>query len=280
MLLYLYKNDKETVFNVIYPDFDAEKLSARITRDSVKNLCNLIIKVTAKREYTILIDSLDNITNKGVQTLEFLKDHFVIIGAAREIKIEKSSFIWNFDIIKLKNLQRPEAIDLIHRLSYNLQVDDLDVFKNHVYEQTDGNPRAIYEMCDRYQKETHLSTARIREIKHIGAVPEMDCTLIVLIFLAVVACLRCFFRVFWRSHISRKDRQTCFCAPVCENNLNGVRSRRQRFKIGRFQRDDCTAGFGGVFIHADQRAAHFYACEFCKVALTGNRHILAGAFFP
>jgi hypothetical protein len=190
MLLYLYNNDKEKVFSLIYPDYDKTRIAERITRDSVKSLCSQIIKITARHEYILLIDSLDNITAKAVQTLEFLKDHFIIIAAAREIKVDKSSFLWNFDIVKLKNLPRPEALDLIHRLSYNLQIDDLDLFKNHIYEQTGGNPRAIYEMCDRYQKEPVLSTARIRAIRHTGAIPEVDCTVIVLIFLATIACLR------------------------------------------------------------------------------------------
>ena len=190
LLLFLYNNDKQKVFDVVYPDFDKSKFAERITRDSVRSLCNQIIRITAKREYILLIDSLDNITAKAVQTLEYLKDHFVIVAAAREIKMDKSSFLWNFDMMKLKNLPRPQALDLIHRLSYNLQVDDFDLFKNHIYEQTDGNPRAIYEMCDRYQKEPVLSVARIRAVRHVGAVPELDCTVIVLIFLACIACLR------------------------------------------------------------------------------------------
>ena len=190
LLLYLYKNDKQAVFNLIYPDYDPNKLIERITRDSVKNLCNQIIKITARHEYILLIDSLDNITAKAVQTLEFLKDHFIIVGAAREIKVDKSSFLWNFDILKLKNLQRLEALDLIQRLTHNLQVDDYSLFQNHIFEQTDGNPRAIYELCDRYQKEPVLSTARIRAIRHVGALKEYDCTVIILIFLASIACLR------------------------------------------------------------------------------------------
>ena len=190
LLLFLYENDKENVFKLIYPNMDKSTFALRITRDSIKNLCNLIIKITQRHEYILMIDSLDNITNKAVQTLEFLKDHFVIIAAAREIKIDKSSFLWNFDVLKIQNLPRPVALDLIHRLSYNLQVDDIDLFKNHIFEQTNGNPRAIYEMCDRYQKEPVLSVSRIRAIRHTGALPEIDCTVIVLIFLACIACLR------------------------------------------------------------------------------------------
>jgi hypothetical protein len=169
---------------------DKSTFALRITRDSIKSLCNHIIKITQKHEYILLIDSLDNITTKAVQTLEFLKDQFIIIAAAREIKIDKSSFLWNFDILKIQNLPRPIALDLIHRLSYNLQVNDFELFKNHIFEQTNGNPRAIYEMCDRYQKEPILSTEHIRAIRHIGALPQIDCTVIVLIFLACIACLR------------------------------------------------------------------------------------------
>ena len=190
LLLFLYDNDKEKVFNLIYPNMDKSTFAQKITRDSVKSLCNHIIKITRRHEYILLIDSLDNITSKAVQTLEFLKDHFIIIAAAREIKIDKSSFLWNFDILKIQNLPRPVALDLIHRLSYNLQVDDFELFKNHIFEQTNGNPRAIYEMCDRYQKEPILNVSRIRAIRHAGALPEIDCTVIVLIFLACIACLR------------------------------------------------------------------------------------------
>jgi hypothetical protein len=190
ILIYLYNNDKEALFNILYSKYDKSKAIEIISRESVRNLCNEIIKITEKNEYILLIDTLDNISNKGVQTLEFLKDHFTIIGSAREIKIDKSSFLWNFDTIRLKNMSRSEAIDLIQRLSYNLQIPDYDLFKNHVYEQSAGNPRAIYELCDRYQKEPILTAKTIRAIHHHGARKEIDCTVIILIFLATIACLR------------------------------------------------------------------------------------------
>jgi hypothetical protein len=190
MLVYLYDNDKEAIFNLIYAKYDKQKAIEKITRESVRNLCDEIIKVTQKHEYTILVDSLDHITNKAVQTLEFLKDHFIIIAAAREIKIDKSSFLWNFDIIRLKNLSRSEALQLIERLSSDLQISDYELFKNHVHEQSAGNPRAIYELCERYRKEPLLTAKTIRAVRHHGARKEIDCTIIILIFLATIACLR------------------------------------------------------------------------------------------
>lgn len=190
MLIYLYDNDKEAIFNIVYAKYDKTKAIEKITRESVRNLCDEIIKITTKHEYIIIIDSLDYITNKAVQTLEYLKDHFIIIASAREVKIDKSSFLWNFDIIRLKNLNRHEAIELIERLSYNIQSSDYELFKNHIYEQSAGNPRAIYELCDRFQKEPILTAQKIRAIRHHGARQEIDCTIMILIVLASIACLR------------------------------------------------------------------------------------------
>lgn len=190
ILIYLYNGDKEALFNVIHANADKEKTFEKITRESTKNISEEIIKVTRKHEYILLIDSLDDITNKAVRTLEFLKDHFVIIAAAREVKVDKSSFLWNFDVIRMKNMTRKDALTLISRLSCDLQTSDFELFRNHVYEQSAGNPRAVKELCDRYKKEPILDVAVIRSITHRGARKELDCTFVIILFLALVTCLR------------------------------------------------------------------------------------------
>ena len=190
MLLFLYNGDKQPLFDIMCSKQDTNKAITRITRESTNNLCEEIIKITRPKEYIIMIDSIDNITNKGVQVLESFKDHFTIICAAREIKVDKSSFLWNFDLFRLQNLTRPNALELIRRLSYNLQIDDFELFKNHIYEQSDGNPRAIFEMVERYSKEPIIDNNSIREIRHIGARKEIDCSIVLLVSVAAVACLR------------------------------------------------------------------------------------------
>jgi hypothetical protein len=39
LLIYLYKNDKEAVFNLLYSDYDLEALETKLTRESISNLC-------------------------------------------------------------------------------------------------------------------------------------------------------------------------------------------------------------------------------------------------
>lgn len=191
-LLYLYKNEKETVYQLIYGDFDLGKAQTRITRESTANLCREIKQVTAKKEYTIIIDSIDGITPKMVKVLELLKDHFTIIAAARNIKIDHTSLFWNFERIELNTLPRQVALELIQRLTHDIESEDYYVLMNHIYEQTNGNPRAIYELVNRYRKEPILTKQTIKSIRHTGALPEYDMTLLIVVSLALVASVRYF----------------------------------------------------------------------------------------
>lgn len=189
-LIYLYKNEKETIFELIYGDFDLSKLDTHLQRDSVVNLCNQLIKTVAKHEYVIIIDNCDKITPKGIKALEMLKDHFVILTTAREILLSKSSFLWNFEVVKIENLTRQHSLELIHKLAYDIEVEDFDIFRNHIYEQSAGNPRVIFELCERYRKEIVVTSDLIRSIRHSGSLPEIDLTFAVVLGLSSLAILR------------------------------------------------------------------------------------------
>lgn len=189
-LLYLYKNEKETVFNLIYGEHDLNAASNKMNKETVKNLCDELIKVTAKNEYILKIGSVDNITPKAVKALEYLKDHFTIITTARSVPMSRQSFLWNFEIIRLKNLERQNALELIHKLSYDLDIEDFELYRNHIWEQSTGNPRVIFELVERYRKETIISTDIIRNVRHTGALPEIDMSLFVMLILGTLAILR------------------------------------------------------------------------------------------
>ena len=87
-------------------------------------------------------------------------------------------------------MPRNESLDLIEKLSFDIEVEDRALFRNHIYEQTDGNPRAVYEIVDRYKKEPFISTEVIRQVRHTGALPEWDMTIFVFVFAAGLAMLR------------------------------------------------------------------------------------------
>ncbi len=190
LLLYLLDNDKEAFKNLIFNDLPLDKIRVKLNRESVKNLCEEIKKLTEPKEYILMIDSLDKVTPKAIKVLEELKDQFTILGAAREIPINKTSFLWNFEIVRLKPLERRDALDLIHKLSYDLDIEDYELFRNHVFEQSNGNPRVIYELIDRYRKEPIISNEVVREIRHFGSLREFDMSIIVIIFIASLALLR------------------------------------------------------------------------------------------
>ena len=138
----------------------------------------------------MIIDYISNITPSSKKVIERLKDTFVIVAGAREIKAANTSFIWNFEKLEVKNLPRREALLLINQLAHNLEVQDKEMFWNHIFDQTVGNPRAITELINRYKKEPFLDTQTIREIRHSGALPEIDMTWIVVVSLGLLTSLR------------------------------------------------------------------------------------------
>lgn len=189
-LLYLYKNDKEHVFNMLYGDYDLSRLQQHLQRDSIASLTQEIIHITTPDEYLLVIDNVDKITPRAIKALEALKDHFTILTSAREVPLNKSAFLWNFELIHLKPLPRHHSLALIQRLSDSLAIEDFTLYRNHIYEQTDGNPRAILELVNRYRKEPLITAQTIRSIKHIGSRKEYDMSICVLFLLGGLTTLK------------------------------------------------------------------------------------------
>lgn len=189
ILLYLYK-DKETVLNKIWENFTIDEIKKRVQRENTINLCDTITAAVQPKEYALIIDDISKITPTGKKMIERLKDTFVIICASRAVKANDTSFIWNFEILKIKELNRNYAMQLIQQLSAGMQVENWELFRNHIYEQSNGNPRAITELINRYKKEPFITNEVVREIKHIGALPEFDMTFLILLFLGIITALR------------------------------------------------------------------------------------------
>jgi hypothetical protein len=190
LLLYLYENDKEQVAKVLFSDFDRTKSETRLSRQSVGFLCDEIKRIVKPKEYVLKIKQFDDITKQSLKVIESLKDTFVLLTSANEISISKSSFFWNFEKIELKNLSRVHSFELIHKLSYDLDIDDYEIYRSHIWQQTDGNPKAITEMIERYRREPILIAETVRSITISGAVKEFDCTYIVIILIASLAIMR------------------------------------------------------------------------------------------
>ncbi|MDY6026221.1 tyrosine-type recombinase/integrase [Bergeyella zoohelcum] len=190
MMLHLLKGDKESMLSMLYGDIGIEAVEKKLQRESALYLCDKIKTLVEPKEYILLIDNITDITASAKRIIERLKDTFTIICAARKIKSNETSFLWNFEKIEIKNLNRTHAITFIQNNSTGLQVENWEDFRNHIFEQTNGNPRAMAEMIDRYRKEPFLTLDIVKNIKHSGALPEIDFTFIIVVFLGVITALR------------------------------------------------------------------------------------------
>ncbi len=190
VILHLMKNDKEAIKTLLFGDLGADEIKKKLQRESVVYLTDIIKTLVNPKEYILLIDNVNNITPTGRRIIEQFKDTFIIIGASRNIKNRDTSFLWNFEKVEINNLNRNFSIQFIQQYSSGLQVENWESFRNHIYEQTNGNPRAMREMIERYKVEPFLTTEVVKNIKHAGALPEIDFTFLIVAFLGVITALR------------------------------------------------------------------------------------------
>jgi len=189
ILIYLHKS-KEAVFNLIWKDFTIDEIEKRIQRENTNSLCELLISSVEPKEFILLIDDISKITPTGKKVLERLKDAFVIIAGARYIKANDTSFLWNFEVIEIKPLKRHFAMTMINQISSGMEIENWELYRNHIFNQTNGNPRAITELVERYQKEPFLTNEIVKEVRHMGALKEIDMTWILILFLGVLMATR------------------------------------------------------------------------------------------
>jgi integrase/recombinase XerD len=165
MVVHLAENECKDKIELMQIDTDV------ITKGSVKRSVELLKQLTEEREYTIVIDDCSRLTPPSIKILEELRSHFHMIVAARSVPISSASWLTNFEKINIEPLKRAEATELI-KLScadFKNQIEDVEAFKNHVYESTCGVPLAIHEMCQRYRVEKFVRAEDIQAIVHSGA---------------------------------------------------------------------------------------------------------------
>ncbi|MDC3253941.1 tyrosine-type recombinase/integrase, partial [bacterium] len=193
LLLHLFETDKESIAKTLYEkQLNKNDIDTLVYRETIKRMTEMLIQITEQHEYTLLIDDVTRIPPTGVLALEKLKNHFHIICAARRIPMTKSSFLTNFERIEIKPLSRPESIELINRVSQpTLQkIEDYETYKNHIFENTNGNPLFMIEMIERYSKESEITLEVIRDYRHTSALKEFDFSLVLVIILSSLMVLR------------------------------------------------------------------------------------------
>jgi integrase/recombinase XerD len=163
ILLWLFNNDKEQVAEMLFNKTERDTMHNRMNRESVLNLCELLMQVTTEKEYILRIGDIDSITPTISKALELLKTHFTMITTARAIKMN-AIFVWDFERIEIERLNRIETLRLFHRLTDQLDFESTEHARNKVWDTTEGNPKMIVELCTRLSKEDMLIPEVINEV--------------------------------------------------------------------------------------------------------------------
>ena len=200
-----------------------------IQKASAKVLCDLLIKMTEKGEYTVIIDSVDGITPGVVASLEFLRNHFHFIVAARQVKIEHATWLSNFQKVEIKPLSNAETTELIVRASedFRQNIEDFELYKTHIIQKCGGNPQFILELIDRFRKEQFVSKNMVHSIDYAnGSRKEFSMAPFVFSAIAILVIGK-----YWAREATPWDREAwMFIAAVLILILVFGRGARTHFK--------------------------------------------------
>jgi integrase/recombinase XerD len=191
-LLWLFGGDKEQVAAMIFNKVERDAMHNKMSKESIPNLCELLTQVTSKREYYLKIGDIEDITPTVSKALELLKSHFTIITTCRSIKMN-NFFIWDFERIEIKPLNRVESLRLFHRLTDQFDFESVEHARNKIYDTAEGNPKMIVELCQRLSKEDTLIPEVVNEIcdNYIGRqTKEIDMSFILLIAAGCIMAMR------------------------------------------------------------------------------------------
>lgn len=171
---------------------NSDSIARWLIKTNITSMIEVIIAATLPKEWTIVVHDVSRISPSGVKFLEKVKNHFHVIAAARQIKVDKESAFSNFQIIRLEPLSRKESVLLIDEVTkdFRHKIHDYEALKNHIYTQTNGVPLFIIEMVDRYRVEPEVTSEAVTQIRHNTASKEIDMTLVVLVGIGFLAVFR------------------------------------------------------------------------------------------
>jgi hypothetical protein len=193
LILHLFDGDKESAGALITGSKDKSKWVTKLSTDSLQNLINIICDITERKEYILKIDNLDDLTPSSSKALSLMTDHFQILTTSRSTKMNHTSLMWNFESIEIKPLDRTNSLQLFHRLTASLVFENLEFTRNRIWNTTEGNPKKILELSERFAKEPVLSGEVVEEItdNYLGKrSTEIDMSIILFVFLFGLALTR------------------------------------------------------------------------------------------
>ena len=161
---------------------------------STSTLVKSLTESLEGKQYTLVIDSISDITNDGISLLRKLKEHCFTIFTSTDIKNRKKLkdiFFGSQDIIDLDNLRSKDAYKLAEIASVDLPTlpEERELFLKRVVAESKGNPKAIMEIIEKESKRGGLVDAST-EISHEAIQEPLPATLFLSTFLIIFVVSR------------------------------------------------------------------------------------------
>jgi hypothetical protein len=188
IILHLANEGKEQELTLLLNGLD----STKIQKESIRELTRIITTVTQEKEFIITIDSIDNLTQREAKFLEELSNHFTVVCATRQLKLNVSETATNFKVIQIQELKRAEAFELTNILiqKYNLQCENYELLRTHIVEESRCVPERIEILIQRFSSEPFITEDAIRVEKLVDVTKEFDATFVIVLVVSAFAVLR------------------------------------------------------------------------------------------
>lgn len=151
-----------------------------------------LAEAAKEQHYTLVIDSISEITKEGIAVLRKLKRHFTIFTSV-ELKHRskaKEAFFGSHDIVEIDNLNNEDAYKLADMASVDLATTSAgrELFLKRVVAESSGNPKSIMEIIDKERRRGTIIDAST-EISHEAIQEPLAATpfLSAFVLIAVVA---------------------------------------------------------------------------------------------
>lgn len=121
------------------------------------------------QHYTLVIDSISEITKEGIAVLRKLKRHFTIFTSVdtKNRGKAKDAFFGSHDVIEIDNFNSTDAYKLADKASIDLATTSggRELFLKRVVAESKGNPKSIMEIIDKERRRGKIIDAST-EISH------------------------------------------------------------------------------------------------------------------
>lgn len=159
---------------------------------SVSAILKALIEAVKDRHFTLVIDSLSDITKEGILLLRKIKGHFTIVSSieSKQRNKLKDIFFGSHDVVSINPLSSEDAYRLADAASIELPTtpEGREIFLKRVVSESKGNPKAMIEILEKEKRRGKIVDAST-EISHDALQEPLPATpfLSTFLILAIVA---------------------------------------------------------------------------------------------